>query len=200
MFRKREEFNPGVNEVKRADVGNVDKEWSRNQARQMTARTRRREMEFSEITTQLGNLNNMTDSLLSAAILEIESTRLTEEQEEDCVNRIINGNFGADLLEATRIDDFVRVSRNSRKSKILKNLKLPLFKLINKTHKNVLLGVILTERIIHLVANKFPDLDPISRADLLTRFENVRRNVSGQNYYKQAFILIEGKLKLRPPM
>lgn len=115
MFRKREEFNPGVDEVKRADVGKNDKEWSRNQARQMTARTRRREMEFSEITTQLGSLNNMTDSRLSAAIIEIESTRLTEEQEEDCVNRIINGNFGPDLLEAARIDDFVRISRNSSK-------------------------------------------------------------------------------------
>ena len=115
MFRNREKYNPGVNEIKRADVGKNDKTWSKNQARQMSARTRRRELEFSELSSQLGNLHNLTDAKLSEAIIEIESANLTEEQEDDCVNRIINGNFGADLLEANRIDDFVKISRNSSK-------------------------------------------------------------------------------------
>ena len=113
MFRLREEHNPGVNEIKRADVGKGDKSWSKNQLRQNSARTKRRELEFTEITSQLGNLHNLTDTRLSEAIIEIENTRLTEEQEEDCVNRIFDGNFAADLVNAITLDDFVRLSRNS---------------------------------------------------------------------------------------
>ena len=122
MFRKRETYQLEVNEIKKAEVSKIDKTWQENRSNESLAHHARREAEFSTISSQLGSLNNMTDAMLSRAIMEIESEVLTPNQERDCLNRIFDGNYAHQLLESRSVDDFVAISRNS--SKTLKITKL----------------------------------------------------------------------------